>query len=288
VQEEPRISLSEIGRRMGIDKRTAASWWNIAVENRIIIPPVLRRKSFLNFRENIYFLKVKDPAKLFEKLKDSREITYYMVQTGFSNFGITSHTKVDPPGDIMLSGERSDYYVSVPPNYTFKKAVQIIQKKLESVDISDLKPSPLVYHNTTYPWDEKDDMLYYEFRNDMRRPLSSVMRETHVYSDKIMSWIRSRDEFGQTLTFFYPEGERMYLPSIYVLKTGYDSLVIDLFSQLPVTSAFYRVGDRFVMNLYVPFRLIVRSLVRNVLSRLQDESLIEGYDNAIVEYHYRP
>lgn len=289
VQEEPRISLSEIARRMGIDKRTASSWWRIAVETRIIVPPVLRRRSFLNFRENIYFLQVKDPARLFEKLKNSTEIMYYMVQTGFSNFGITSRCQIDPPGDVMLAGERSDYYVSTPPDCTFEKAVTVIQEKLTVLKEVEWSPSPLVYHDTVYqPWDAKDELLCQEFCSNMRKPLSSVMKSTHVYSDKIMKWIRRRNEFGQTLTFYFPEGERMYLPSIYVLKTEYDSVVIDLFSQLPVSSAFYRVGDRLVMTVYVPFPLVVRSLIRNVLSRLQEETLIEGYDNAIIEYHYRP
>lgn len=288
VLEEPRVSLSEIARRMGIDKRTASAWWKIAVENRIIVPPMIRKKSFLNFREYVYFLRVKDPAKLFRKLEGCTDIIYYMVQTGFSNFGITSTCPIDPPGDVILSGERSDYYVSVPPNCTFQESVEVIQQKLMSLDKVQNKPSSLVYHDTHYLWDEKDEALYGEFCNDLRKPLSSVMRKTHTYSDKIMSWLRRRNEFGQILTFYLPDGESMYLPSLYMIKTDYDSLVIDLFSQLPVTSTFYRVGRQLVMSIHVPFPFIVRSLVRNVLSRLQDESLIEGYDNTIVEYHYRP
>jgi hypothetical protein len=289
VHGEPRISLSEIARRMGIDKRTVSAWWNLAVKNRIIRPPVLRRKSFLNFREHIYFLKVKDPAKLFEKLEKDREVIYYMVQTGFSNFGITSTHAIDPPGSVVLSGVRSDYYVSVPPDYTFEKAVDVIQKKLATITEVEWKPSPLVYHDTVYEeWDEKDEILYGEFCNNMRKPLSSVMKRNHIYSDKIMDWIRRRDEFGQTLTFYFPEGESIYLPFIYILKTDYDSVIIDIFSQLPVSSTFYRVGGHLIMALHVPFRFVIRSLIRNVLSKLQDESLIEGYDNSIVEYHYRP
>lgn len=287
VQEDPRISLSEIARRMGIDKRTASAWWKIALENRIIIPPVLRRKSFVNFRENVYFLKVKDPAKLFEKLKNNKEIIYYTVQTGFSNFGITSNQPIDPPEDVILSGERSDYYVSTPPDCSFEKSVKVIQKKLQSLEEIENSPSSLIYHDEHYPWDEKDEVLYEEFCNDIRKSLSSVMKKTHVYSDKIMDWMRRRTEFGQTLMFYLPEGESTYLPSNYVLKTDYDSVIIELFSQLPVTSAFYRIGGHLVMTLYVPFRLVVRSLVRNVLSQLQEKSLIDEYDNSIIEYHYR-
>ena len=289
VNSDPRISLSEIGRQMGIDRRTATAWWKLAVENRIIIPPILRKKSFLNFREYVYFLKVKDPHKLFKKLMDNKDITYYTVQTGFSNFAITAKKEIDPPGEIIFSGQRSDWLVSVPPACTYEQAAQRISQKLDNIIDDDPQPSPLMYHDTVYePWDEKDEVIYEELHDNMRKPFLPIMKTHTIYSDKIMNWIKERDTFGQTFTFYYPEGEGAYLPVMYAMKTEYDSLIIDLFSQLPVTSVFYRLRDLFFMTLYIPFPLFARSLVRMVLSRLQESGLIEDYDNAIIEYHFRP
>jgi hypothetical protein len=289
VNEDPRISLSAIGRQMGIDRRTATAWWNLAVENRIIIPPILRKKSFLNFREHVYFLKVKDPHKLFKKLMNDKSITYYMVQTGFSNFAITAKEEIDPPGEIIFSGERSDSFVSTPPDCTYEEAAQRISQKLENMKEEDIKPSPLVYHDSIYEsWDEKDEIIYNELCNDMRKPFLPIMKKHKLYSDKIMNWIKERDTFGQTFTFFYPEGEGAYLPTMYVMKADYDFLIIDLFSQLPVTSVFYRLRNLFFMTLYIPFPLFARSLTRMVLSRLQERGIIEDYENAVNEYHYRP
>jgi hypothetical protein len=287
VNKESRIPFAEIARRMGKDKRTISSWWKIAVENRIIIPPVLRKKSFSNFREYVYFLKVRDPSKLFDQLKDNREITYYMVQTGFSNFGITSSRPIDPPGNVILWGEKSDYYISTPPDHSFRKAINIIEKKLGSIE--NATSSPLIYHNCPYePWDKKDEILYQEFCNDFRKPLTPVMRKHQIYSDKIMKWIRSSHEFGQIITYYFPNGEAVYLPSIFMLKTDHDSLIIDIFSQLPLTSTYYRLGTHLIMTIHVPFHLRVKSLIRKALSRLQEEDIVETYDTSIIEYHYRP
>ena len=250
VNSDPRISLSEIGRQMGIDRRTATAWWKLAVENRIIIPPILRKKSFLNFREYVYFLKVKDPHKLFKKLMDNKDITYYMVQTGFSNFSITAKKEIDPPGEIIFSGQRSDSFVSVPPDCTYEEAAQRISQKLDRIIDDGPQSSPLMYHDTVYePWDEKDEVIYEELHDNMRKPFLPIMKNHTIYSDKIMNWIKERDTFGQTFTFFYPEGEIAYLPVMYAMKTEYDSLIIDLFSQLPVTSVFYRLRDLFFMTL---------------------------------------
>lgn len=288
VNKDPRISLSEIGRQMGIDRRTATSWWKLAVENRIIIPPILRKKSFLNFREQVYFLKVRDPHKLFKKLVDDKNITYYMVQTGFSNFVITAKKKIDPPGEIIFSGERSDSFVSTPMNCTYEEAARRISQKLDHID-DDPQPSPLVYHDTIYEsWDKNDELIYRELCNDMRKPLLPLMKKYHLYSDKIMNWIKNRDQFGQTFTFFYPEGEGAYLPIIYAMKTEYDTLIIDLFSRLPVNSVFYRIDKYLLLTIYIPFRYFLRLLIRKVFSDLGEANLIEDYDNAVIEYHYRP
>jgi hypothetical protein len=288
VNEDPRISLSAIGRQMGIDRRTATAWWNLAVENRIIIPPILRKKSFLNFREHVYFLKVKDPHKSFKKLMNNKDIIYYMVQTGFSNFSITAKREIDPPGEIIFSGERSDSVVSTPPDCTYEKAAERISQKLENMNDQGT-PSPLIYQDTVYEsWDEKDEIIYSELCDNMRKPFLPIMKKHKLYSDKIMNWIKERDTFGQTITFYYPEGEGAYLPLMYVMKTEYDSLIIDLFSQLPVNSVFFRIENHLIMTIYVPFRYFLRLLIRKVFSKLGEANLIEDYDNTIIEYHYRP
>ena len=87
---------------------------------------------------------------------------------------------------------------------------------------------------------------------------------------------------------YFPEGERAYQCMLFAVETEYDSLLLDLFSELPTSAVFCKV-DRFVlMALYIPFLYIAQSMIRRVLSYLQKKELIHRYINSIIEYSYRP
>lgn len=290
VLEEPRIPKNAISGRFKVkNPKTGELWWNKAVEKRIIIPPVFRRNSYLNFREHFYFLNVRDPHKLYEALQyTSEDIIYFSVQTGFANFQIISKKPIDPKGDTILEGERSDYFVSIPPKGTFESSLLNIEKKLVNLDPSVNCTSPLVYHDSVFEkWDEMSERIYENLCNDLRKPFAQVLKSAHTYSDKVMKWIRSRDEFGQTITMYFPLGEGAYQLSLYAVETVYDSLLINLFSLLPSSSIFYRLGSTVMMCVYLPFTFEGRYIVRKVLSLLQEKELVKGYTNSVVEYGYR-
>jgi len=128
--EEPRIPKTSIAKILNINPKTADIWYNDAVELRIIIPPFLRRKSFLNFREYFYFVNTNDPHECYQRMKSKKEVIYCTVQSGFSDMQIISKAPLTLRESIVLSGERSDYYISIPKNQTFEKANLIIEKKL--------------------------------------------------------------------------------------------------------------------------------------------------------------
>jgi hypothetical protein len=285
----PRVSRGQLTRIFKVNPKTVDIWWKAALEKRIIIPPVFRRKSFLNFREYYYFLKVKDPHELYESLqKKDVPITYFSVHTGFCNFQIISKEPIDPPGDVILSGPRSDYFVTTPPKYSFEEGVTKVEEVLQNVNGIESKESPLQYHDIPYePWDEKDEAIFWEICNNVRIPFASVVRSAGTYNDKTWSWFRNRDTFGDTITMFFPRGEGSYQLSLYSIKTDHDSVLMNIFSHLPTSTLFYRVAGKVIMGVYVPFTLKGRFIVRKALSILQKKELVDGYTNSNVEYYYR-
>jgi len=287
--EDPRMTKLQMARRFKVNPNTLVTWWNSAIDNRIILLPIFRRKSFKNFREFFYFLKTEDPHKLFEVLQiQDLPISYFSVQTGFCNFQIVAKEPIEPRGEVALSGERSDYFVTVPPKREFRESVRRIDAMLRNLDVLKPRKSPLKYRDEEYtPWDEKDEAIYWEICNNLRIPFASVVQSAKTYNDKAWAWFRNREEFGDTMTFFFPRGESAYIPSLYVIDTNHDSLLIDIFSQLPATTVFYRIGGKVLMLAYLPFTSEGRSIVRKTLSILEKEELVTGYTNSIIEYHYR-
>lgn len=288
VTRNPRITQREISRKFNINLKTAFTWWSHAIDRRIIIPPVFRRKSYSNFREYFYFLNVDDPHILYNNLKEDKKISYISIESGFANFFVISQQPITPEGDVRLKGFRSDYYVSIPPDQPFETAISKIQKKLENVDRVEDSPSPLVQREYPFePWDEKDEAIFQSICNDVRKPFSHVLRETSMYSDKVFKWFKRRNEFGQIFSMFFPEGDSSYVLMRYLVETKMDSLLIDIFSEFPTSTTFCRVSDKLVIALYLPFSVEGRKIVREILSFLKRRELVDGYTNSFVEYYYR-
>jgi len=289
VLEDPRVPKSAIAKKFRVNYKTAAAWWDSLIQKNIIHPPILKRKSFLNFREYYCFMNVEDPHDLYLNLQNKQGIVYHNVQTGFANFQIVSKTPLSLKGDTVLSGPRSDFYVSIPPDCSFEKSIDMIRKKIQSPDFDiEVTPSPLVYHDEEYPlWDDDDEKIYEELRSDLRKSFADVLKKTGTYKDKIMTWIRTRDDFGQTITMYFPEGLNTYQPTVFCVESEYDSVLIDLFSWLPASTVFYRVEDKLLISFYLPYNLEGRYIVREVLSTLRKKELVTNYTNSIVEYYFR-
>ncbi len=291
--ENPRIRKTQISRKFNVNPKTGEVWLDAAIEKRIIVPPVFRRKSFLNFREYFYFLQAKHPHQLYEELQKEKGISYFSVQTGFANFQVITEKPRDFRAAVVLQGPRSDYFVTTPPPITYEGAIVQLEKKLQN--LNDLKdsltdqPSPLRYHDSVYEWDEAYEHIYRQFCNDYRRNIVEVLKNTGTYKDKVMEWIKKKDQFGDVIIMYFPQGESSYLLSLYYIETDHDALLLNMFSSLPVSTVFYRIGEKLIMCVYLPHSAGgTRYIIRKTLELLWKKELVHDYTNSIVEYHYRP
>ena len=289
VLENPRIPKNHISRRFNVkNPKTGESWINSALRKQIIGVPVFRRYSFLNFREYFYFIRTEYPHELFEELKKEKDnLMYFCVQSGISNFQVISTQEIDPKGEIILSGFRSDYYVTIPPKSTPENAIPVILKKAESITEESKNLSPLIFRESHYEkWDKGMQAIYRELHNNMRKPFLQVIKNTGTYSNKIAKWMKSRDEFGQTIITYFPQGVAAYQLTTFCIETEYDSLLIDLFSSFPVSTIFCRVENYVIMSIYLPFPYESRFFVHKVLTELAKKELVGGYTHSTIEYHH--
>ncbi len=294
LKKKPRITKHTIAKKFHVTKKTAANWWKAALEKKILFPPEFRRRAFQNFYEYFYYVNVEDPHEQFEELIDREEeikkdIIHFSVQSGFCNFQIVSNKKINLKGEIILSGARSDYFISTPQKTTFDNSLIIIERKLSSIESMNLQPSPLIYHESTYAdWDEFDEKIYHEFSENLRKPFKLVLEKTGAKRDQILDWLKRRDQFGHTIVMYFPLGLNAYQPTIYCIDTVHDSLLIDFFSSLPVPTVFYRIGKKLMVKVYLQNNSLEGKYISNkVLSELRKKELVEGYTNSTVQYYYR-
>lgn len=291
ISENPRMRKKDISYLYNVNEKTATNWWNEAMRRGIIRPPIFRRHAFLNFKEYFYYLNVDDPHEMYIKLKKSKNLMFFSVQSGFSNFQVVSSEKLNFK-DAVVSGPRSDFFITSPRRCSFDDSVSLIQNKLKSIEPLENPPSPLVYHNEVFKWDEKDEKIYRELFNDFRKSYRSILRKTGVYQNKILHWLRNCDKFGQTIVMYFPEGLGAYQPTTYLVETECDSLLIELFSCFPVSTVFFRIEDYLLFKVYLPFTLDgdppYRSIPYIVLNSLKKRKLVLNYTNSIDQYYYRP
>ena len=292
ISENPRMRKKDVSRFFNVNEKTGVQWWNEAVRRGIIRSPIFRRKSFLNFREYYYYLEVDDPHDMYLKLKEMPHLTFFSVQSGFSNIQVVSPEKLNFK-DTIISGARSDYYVTTPRNCSFDDSFSRVLKKLDTLGDNTLAPSPLVYHDEVFSkWDELDEKIYREINNDFRKSYRTIVRNTGVYSKRVLHWLRRRDEFGDAIVMYFPDGLSAYQPTTFFVETEYDSLLIDLFSCFPVSTVFFRIDDYVLLNMFLPFTLDreipYRSMPYVILHSLKKRKLVSRYTNSIDQYYYRP
>jgi len=291
ISKNPRMRKKEISHLYNVNEKTGANWWNEAIRRGIIRSPIFRRKSFLNFREYFYYLNIEDPHELYSKLKENTNLMFFSVQSGFSNFQVVSPDELNLK-DIVISGARSDYYVTIPRRCSFDDSVSVVLNKLKNVEKIDQSPSPLIYHDVIFDWDELDEKIYRELFNDFRKSYRTILRNTGVYSNKILHWFRNCDQFGQTIVMYFPDGLGAYQPTTYLVETEHDSLLIELFSCFPVSTVFFRIGKYLLFNCFLPFslegELPYRSIPYIILNSLKKRKLVLNYTNSIDQYYYRP
>ncbi len=202
--EESRIPVKEIAVAVG----PYVVKWRLkeAFEDQYIVGPDIRKKSYSNLREYMYFANFVNPELDFLRYRKDPRVTYHAKTIGFSNMWIITREKIDIDGDIIFEGPRSDYYTSYAPHHSWEKALEIMRKMIEEFDPRDyiLKKYIQTHFDESVEWDEKYELLYRYFKYDLRKPFAPVMRKG-VSGSKLYKFLEKLPETCTIATSYYPE-----------------------------------------------------------------------------------
>ena len=289
--EDPRILNRNITSKIGKD---AGKILKEALEYQYIIGPQARKKSYQNLKEYMYFVKCEDPELLYLKYFEDQNIVYHVKTIGFCDLWIIAKEKIDIDGDILVEGYRSDYYVSHPPDHSWETAVEIMRKEFKTFNLKSYQPQGLIQErfNVTIDWDLEDENLLRYFKYDLRRPLTPVMRDQNISKDKIYNFLERLPETCTVFTDYYPDSLSAYCPYLFMFKTDYEDFIIELFSELPTTSSFFRVSDKLFAYIHVPgeFTRIDDSnpsklCIPLLALDLKEKGIIRNKDYLVPEYY---
>lgn len=297
LDREPRIYIKDIALKLRIDPNTASNRFAKALTEKYFSLPQVRKCSYRNMIEHVYFVDCRNPLELFRQCQKDSNVIYNATMSGFASMWIITKEKIDIEGTV-INGPRSDYHVSYPPNYSWKEAIQIMQRKAETFNLREYQPKRIIRNHWNEPieWDTTDEILYREFKYDLRKKFTSIMRTHHISANRIYRFLGRVHECCTVFTRYFPESIMAYDPYLFMLETDYEDFVIELFSELPTSSFFFKVADKLFLYANIE-RTSIREPGRHMsdISQLDIPLLVEGLlkkgilkseEHTLVEYYW--
>ncbi|MGC1121125.1 MAG: hypothetical protein WBA22_08520 [Candidatus Methanofastidiosia archaeon] len=298
LYDTPRSQVSDIATVLNVTRKTARGRLEEAFDMGHIVGPHLKRKSFANFKEYVYLLKCKDPLELYLQYSEDQDIVYHAGMDGFSNLWVISKKEIEVDG-LLYSGRRSDYYLSFPPDCSWDESAAIMRQMIREFNSEDYVPQNLIqtHWDEHIVWNDADETLFREFKYNFRRPAEPIARSHHMWSGTAHEWLEHLPRYCTIATYYFPESRAAYDPYLFMFETDYDDFIIDLFSQLPTTSFFFKVSDKLFAYLFVD-RQHLRNLDAGVndvsqlhipllIRELKKRKIVRNHARALVAYHWR-
>ena len=251
VEQTPHIRPKAISKELNMRPTTAGALLKDAINQGYIFGPQLIKKSYKNFAEHIHLSICKDPYEMFKNYKGEKDVIFHAIMDGFANFRIVSRKKLDI--NSLIYGLRTDYLISVPPDRDWGQSTTHMRTMVQQFDLKEYTPKNYITArwNEEIEWTELDEILYNEFKYNVRRPVAHVMKKLNIQRDVIKDWFEKVPDYCTVFTSFYPETINNYEPYVYVFKTDYEDFIIEVFSELPTTVWFFKVCDNLMVYTWI-------------------------------------
>lgn len=245
LDKKPRTQVKNISTALGINRNAASNRLKEAFNLGYVLKPQIRKRSYKNMKEYIYLVNCENPLRSYTQYIEDMNVVYHAVLCGSANLMIVAKEKIAIEGTVLMEGARSDYHIAFAPNHSWDKSIDMMQKMVENFTIEEYEPKKIIksHWNETIPWDQEDEILFREFKYRLRRKLSPIMRKNLISSDKIYKFLKRLPECCTVFTRHFPESISAYDPCLLMLETDYEDFIVDLFSQLPTSSFFFKVSD---------------------------------------------
>ena len=299
LYENSRTEILDVAEAIGRSRNTASFRLHEAFDQGYVSDTHIRKRSFKNFREYMYVVNCEDALETYLELIEDENVVYHATMNGFANLWVISKEKMIIEGNILAGGPLSDYHVSYAPDHSWETAVEIMNKEVKNFKPANYEPKGIIktHFDETVKWGETDETLYRYFKDNLRKPIKRVMKEKNISGWKTYEWFSRLPECCSIITKYYPETRELYDPYIFVFETDYEDFIIDLFSELPTSSLFFKVSDKLILDAYVDrkfmrgrnlpvsdiSKLHILLLTRELLKR----KIIKSKAHAIVTYHWR-
>ncbi len=284
IYDEPRAQIYEISKALGVYRKSVSRALQEMIDQQILVGPQLRLKPMQKKPKIYYVVDFDDPFKAHDKLIGSKNFTYIGIVFGDFPVIVAGDPGMnfdDYPGfnKIILSGERGEIFTPKASSLGWEECGGRILQEIEKSDT--WRKSTWASEPVDITWDHQEWEFFQEFGGDIRRRVAPLVRERDVSFRKFYEWLNTLNRFATTHTWFYPEGYGSYTTYIFLFKTDYEHALMDLFSLLPTTPMFFKVGSYLLTMIYIRTDPLIVPLSRAIYI-LKERSIIRDFYKGIV------
>ena len=294
--ETPRVTKTTISKTLGVGRGTVERRMKEAFEKDYIVGPDIRKKSFKNLKEYMYFIRCEDSDIAYLKYRKKPDIIYHAETIGFCDLWVISKKRMKIEGEILLEGYRSDYHVSYAPDHPWETGLQNMRGMIKDFNPDDYRPQGIIqtHFNKTIEWDKEDKILYRYFKHNLRRKFSPIFDKYQIHSNRIYRFLERLPDCCTIATSYYPDTLSAYDPYLFMFETDYEDFIIDLFSELPTSVSFFKVSGKLFVLAYIS-KPSIRSVDLQVTEKwylpllileLSEKKIIKSKTRAIVDYFW--
>jgi hypothetical protein len=281
--DDPWIPNKRIAQQVNRSISTVNRYANEAEKENVIWNPQPRLKSYPGKKTAL--LLFKDKHKAYHELQACDEVAYVCIYQGNWDILAVYNKPVDFEAisgykETLIEGLRGMVFTPKVEYVSWDTSFENMDRFLDIFD-KNICESTFACEPVYPAWDEEDWELYYYFRYNLRKSFNKLRKQSCISWRKYQHWKKTLTQYCTILSSFYPEGYNAYNSLTFCIQTMYEQYVADLFSHLPVTPILYRVGDYFLINIFISRDYKYHFKVFEIVSLLVDEGIIttckDGY-----------
>jgi hypothetical protein len=288
--DDPWISDTKVAQIVNHSVSTVNRYATQAVEEEVLLNPQLRLHSHPEKRGALLLFSNKQKA--YDELKNHPGILYLCMYQGHWDIMAVYNGYVDFSAVSGFKGEVAEgprgTTLTPQVEYTsWERCFKTIETSLEHE--RRIEESKFHYKPHLPDWDEEHWKIFNYFKFDVRRKINILRKETLISWRKYEEWKKMLRNHCTILSFYFPEGYHSYDCFTFCCKTASEKYVAELFSTLPTTSVFHKIGDNFLVDLFVPKGHEFLRRISVVTSLLIEKGIIHEYlDGTVLTSWQRP
>jgi hypothetical protein len=260
IREKPRFKLKDIADILQISgrgktKTTASKYLTRIYERKISLRPNLILKNYENSHLRAYFLSARSGSSLptaFEMLDQDSRISYVLFLSGKYDFLVTTRYEGIDFKEYNLRIKKESFLAN--PIFTIPKGWNSnFHDAIRAFSCCSFKNETHIDREIGdyLPWEKIHYSIFSIISRNVQVPFSVVGRSAGLSSNTVKRYYeRILLPYCFVSHYFFPEGYDNYDKSLIILRTDYETELVNSLGMLPCTTYVYPLEEEIVLMIF--------------------------------------